>query len=86
MFPKKSLISNIGQDGSGTHSSTVFDSPFRVSASEQPIFIDDIPIAENQDVFNLFSKTLGRNRKNNLKSYYYSLKSFIRRLLDIDAR
>ena len=86
LFPKRSLISNCGQDGSGTHSNTSEESPFRVVACDKPISVCKIPVEENLDCFKIFSKTLGRNKKNTIGTYYTEFKSIIRRLLDIDAR
>lgn len=86
LFPKRSLISNCGQDGSGTHSNTSEESPFRVVACDKPISVCKIPVEENLDCFKIFSKTLGRNKKNTIGTYYAEFKSIIRRLLDIDAR
>lgn len=86
LFPKHSLISNCGQDGSGTHSNTAENSPFRVIAYNKQISVCRIPVEENSYCFDIFSKTLGRNNKKTFRTYYTDFKSVIRRLLDIDAR
>jgi len=86
LFPKRSMVSNCGQDGSGTHSNTTADSPFRVKAYDKPIIVEDIPVVEDLKSFEIFSKTLGRNRKRTWKTYFNDIKSVIRRILDIDAR
>lgn len=86
LFPKCSMVSNCGQDGSGTHSNTNADSPFRVEAYDKPINVTDIPIVEDLKTFEVFSKTLGRNNKKTFRTYYADFKSVIRRLLNIDAR
>lgn len=86
LFPKHSLITNGGMDGSGTHSKNSKTSPFCVEYYNYPIDVARINIEENTEVFRIFSKTLARNRKKTLKTYWIDFKSVIRRLLDIDAR
>ena len=86
LFPKKSLVTNEGQDGNGTHSKTEENSPFRVIYYDNPIEVNKIPIVEDINTFKIFSKTLSRNNKKSLNTYYSSFKSVIRRILDIDAK
>lgn len=86
LFPKRSLISNGGMDGSGTHSKNRKTSPFCVDYYNHPVNVSRIAIEEDARAFNIFSKTLARNKKKTFKTYYTDFKSVIRRLLDIDAR
>ena len=88
LFPSKSLITNGGMDGSGTHSGKAGKySPFCVEHSHDPIPIKDIEIVENKYAFDAFSKALKRGcQQSNMQRFVGSTKSFIRRLLDIDSR
>lgn len=85
LFPRQSLISNGGMDGSGTHSKEKIDSPFNVMFISSPVNVSSIPVVEDEDVFKIFSKTLSRTREKTFRYYYYEFKSFIRRLLYIDC-
>lgn len=47
LLPSKSLVRNIGLDGSGRHCSRIDPNPFEVELSVQPVPVETIPIEEN---------------------------------------
>ena len=47
LYPGKSLVDNIGQDKSGTHTSS--GKIYKANISENPITIGNIPIEENKE-------------------------------------
>lgn len=85
LYPCKSLVSNGGMDGSGTHSKKEWNDPFNVVTLNRVVHVEDIRVEENDIVYNFFSKALSRNRKKTFVSYFLMLKSFVRRLLYIDC-
>lgn len=54
LYPKKSLISHIGNDNSGVH--TGFSHYLDTKLTSKPIYIKKINIKENITAFNIFSK------------------------------
>ena len=61
--PAKSLIDNIGHDGSGTHSNN--ESMYKVQISEQPLNWFPTEISENEDAYNAIKHFL-KYRKGSL--------------------
>ena len=51
LYPKKSLVRNIGHDGSGTHCSTSSEYTEQVLSNE-PVIIEKQPVIENKITFN----------------------------------
>lgn len=84
LYPGKTLVSNGGDDGSGTHSKT-----YRSHSSlEIPLFsnyipVVDIEINESSSAYENFKAYF--DNKVIRKSYYGKFKSFVRRLLYIDS-
>lgn len=85
LYPGKSLVSNGGDDGSGTHSTTYRKtSPTDIEISRTPIPLVDAKVEENQIAYLNFKKYFDNKVGNT--SLWRELKSFIRRLLYIDCR
>ena len=90
LFPGRSLVSNHGMDGTGTHchglAGSKGDDGVDVMSKHEPIELLTIAIEENEKVYDEYRKAFlkGRNR-NSLKFRYQQIKSFVRRLLYIDC-
>ena len=50
------------------------------------ILLSDIPVMENQLMYQAFSRFYGKGRKITVKVLFQRLKSFVRRLLGVDYR
>ena len=89
LFPGRSLASNHGLDGSGTHCKKTKDgtSTDGITLLYTPITLNNIPIEENQFASKVIRDILlsKKDKGNTLKRYYKHFKSFIRRLLYIDC-
>jgi len=87
LFPGKSLAMQTGLDGSGTHSKTgdtVYNS---MQLSMNSILLADIPVEENQAMYQAYSRYYARGRKKfSIKGKYHQFKSFVRRLTGIDYK
>jgi hypothetical protein len=59
LYPGKSLVNNIGVDGSGTHCSATED--FAQSLKPGPVYLEKLAPLENIDALNAFSKFLGKH-------------------------
>ena len=89
LFPGRSLVSNHGFDGSGTHCGK----PANGSGTDgrsvlaTPMVLCDIEIEENQKVYETISdaKLAQWPQRGRIRQFYGWLKSFIRRLLYIDC-
>ncbi len=77
LYPGKSLISNIGFDGSGTHSgrSLIFNQEYFSSG----ISIKDIPVKNNEIAYKAFVMYFTKN-----KFYSYRWKKVIKKILPIN--
>lgn len=86
LFPGHSMAIQSGIDGSGTHSGNN-DSHFHgMSLWQQPINIKDIDVEESKLMYRAFHEFYAKGKKNKLRYYYKSFKSFVRRLLGIDYK
>lgn len=88
LFPGRSLVSNHGLDGSGTHCVDAGgDDGKAAELVSGPIILPDIPVAEDENAYQIISRTLmARQPKMGVvKSSCLRFKSFIRRLLYIDC-
>ena len=84
LYPGSSLVSNGGDDGSGTHSTTYREtSPTDIDVSMHPVILTDVRVEENGVAYHnyqtYFDKKAGKG------SFFINLKSFVRRLLYIDC-
>ena len=61
MYPSKSLVNNIGIDGTGTHSG--YSSYFDVKLLNQKVLIEKIEIIENVDAKKIISEYFSRFNK-----------------------
>lgn len=85
-YPGHSLISNSGLDGTGTHCGTEMSTIYDTNVYDGIIELRDIPVEENTYVFKCFRDYYLQGKpQNTLKSSYQRLKSFVRRLLYVDA-
>lgn len=91
LFPGRSLVSNHGLDGSGTHSNKsskgIGTDGVEVESAAKPTVLLDILIEENQQAYSACCDSFLANsqKKNKAKRIYGRLKSFVRRLLYIDC-
>lgn len=91
LFPGRSLVSNHGLDGSGTHrgkpANKSGNDGVDVNKQNTQINLHDIPILENEQAYNLIRNTLisKRPKIGVIRKKYNWLKSFVRRLLYIDC-
>lgn len=88
LYPGHSLSENEGCDGTGTHNSKCGSSgKVNVNWANTPISLPNIKVTENKDVYDFYKKYFHYQlrKENYLRKKYFELKSFIRRLLYIDA-
>jgi len=86
LFPGRTMAIQSGMDGTGTHcgaGDTVYD---YMSLSDRPIELPNIPIEENMEMYNAYSRFYGNGKKRTFKTEWERVKSFIRRLIGIDYR
>jgi len=74
LYPGRSLVHNIGNDGSGTHCGSVDD--FDVLLSEKPVCVGGIDISENKEALDAIAGFL---RKKTIKKFPVRLKAFVKR-------
>jgi len=86
LFPGHTMAIQSGMDGSGIHSG-ICDTFSNMELSDSPISVGDIPVAENREMYDAFSNFYGQEVNRRSARYQYGrIKSFIRRLLNIDCR
>lgn len=85
LFPNQTMAIQSGMDGTGTHSG-ISSTYSNMKLSQVPILLSDIPVMENQLMYQAFSRFYGKGRKNTVKVLFQRLKSFVRRLLGVDYR
>ncbi|MGD8351030.1 MAG: glycosyltransferase [Gammaproteobacteria bacterium] len=76
LYPGRSLIQNIGWDGSGRHCDDY--SGFATSASDTPIALADIEVAENKQAFEAWRRYFKSVRRQNLMRSMFSLRKIRR--------
>ena len=85
LFPYQTMAIQSGMDGTGTHSG-ISSTYSNMKLSQVPILLSDIPVMENQLMYQAFSRFYGKGRKITVKVLFQRLKSFVRRLLGVDYR
>lgn len=87
LYPCRSLVHNIGLDGTGTHCGIQKEGANAVAYVEQPIILNDIPVIENREAYIAFCHAYGKDLQhiNWVKKTYPRFKSFVRRLLYVDC-
>ena len=88
LYPGKSLVSNIGVDGSGTHSKNPSENKdqYVYESYDKPIILEDIPVVENTIALRATKRYFEKKyNKSTTIAQFGRLKSFIRRLLYIDC-
>ena len=87
LYPCRSLVRNIGLDGTGTHCGIQKEGANAVAYVEQAIELKDIPVEESQDAYIAFRKAYGKDARhvNWARKSYNRFKSFFRRLLYVDC-
>lgn len=84
LFPGKSMATQTGTDGSGTHG-TVADHKYdKMQLSMEPIQVGDIVIEESKEMYDAFARFYSKGQKRTIKTEWERCKSFIRRLIGID--
>lgn len=87
LYPGRSVATNEGLDGSGTHCGAELKRSFEAHNSQTPIKVNDVEVIENLQVFRIFKKYfLSKQSGSFIKAAYYQFKSFVRRLLYIDCK
>ena len=88
LFPHHSLVTNNGQDGTGTHNNRGVTNDMGIHFISEPICIEDIDIKEDKCAYAIFKKEFDMrlNVNNKMEYYIMRIKSFIRRLLYIDCK
>lgn len=87
LYPGKSLTLIGGADGSGTHKANNQEVFANMTLADHPLVIPSIPIVEDKNMYNAFSRFYGRNVCTESFKYRYNrFKSFIRRLFGLDHR
>lgn len=76
LYPSRSLIYNIGNDGSGTHSQHT--NQFKTLLSNSPIQVKKIPIQNDMDSFNAFKNYFNSTKQNKFKRF---IKFILNRIL-----
>ena len=85
LFPYQTMAIQSGMDGTGTHSG-ISSTYSNMKLSQVPILLSDIPVMENQLMYQAFSRFYGKGRKITVKVLFHRLKSLVRRLLGVDYR
>ena len=87
LYPGRSVATNEGLDGSGTHCGAELKRSFEAHNSQTPIKVNDVKVIENLQVFRIFKKYfLSKQSGSFIKAAYYQFKSFVRRVLYIDCK
>ena len=87
LCPGRSVATNEGLDGSGTHCGAELKRSFEAHNSQTPIKVNDVEVIENLQVFRIFKKYfLSKQSGSLIKAAYYQFKSFVRRVLYIDCK
>lgn len=87
LYPGKPMVENDGLDGSGTHCGKQEFSTNIVHPELLPIECNEIAVLENKKARNCIARAFKRNipHVSFIKSKYFTLKSFLRRLFYIDC-
>ena len=87
LYPGRSMVTNDGLDGTGTHCGADLKRSFNAHNTQTPIVLKDIEVREDERVYQIFKNYfLPSNHKRSMKSLYNQFKSFVRRLLYIDCK
>ena len=84
LFPGKSMATQTGTDGSGTHGTVVDHKYDKMQLSMEPIQVGDIVIEESKEMYDAFARFYSKGQKRTIKTEWERFKSFIRRLIGID--
>lgn len=86
LFPHETLVLQAGMDGSGTHSKQ--ESSFKnLRLASRPVSVQEMPVVESAVMCRAFAHFYRNHyRTPFFKRHYQHFKSFVRRLLNIDAR
>lgn len=84
LFPGKSMATQTGTDGSGTHGTVVDHKYDKMQLSMEPIHVGDIVIEESKEMYDAFARFYCKGHKTTFRTEWSRFKSFIRRLIGID--
>jgi ubiquinone/menaquinone biosynthesis C-methylase UbiE len=76
LYPGRSLVHNIGNDGSGTHGSDDSANKFGGAVASAPVSIGDIPVKESSQAREAVADYFRRTRPSGLQRGVSKLKSF----------
>ncbi len=79
LHPGRSLVRNVGFDGSGTHCDT--DTSYDIKITDHPILLEKLNIEENKDVRKRIEGFYKALRPNFVKRYMNLIKRLIRKLI-----
>lgn len=87
LYPGRSVATNEGLDGSGTHCGSNLKSSYETCNTQAPIAVRDVEVKENLQVYHVFKNYFLSKMPRGTFMYWYCLfKSFVRRLLYIDCK
>jgi hypothetical protein len=77
LYPGKSLVRNIGNDNSGTHSK--LNHHFDTLLSDEKIILEDIVVANSQVSYDIYTRYFRRLNNNiSIKKIFHRIISFIK--------
>lgn len=86
LFPGKSLVTNSGLDGSGTHCGRSLQKTNNFVLTDTPVVVSDILVEESKEAYVIYKAFYDSNTHSSGFSKYLNMfKSFVRRLLYIDC-
>ena len=88
LYPHHSLVTNNGQDGTGTHVGTSKETrDMKITFISKPVKVDNVEVKESEYAYASFKKEFDMRLSANKNIGYYIdiIKSFIRRLFYIDS-
>lgn len=87
LYPGRALSENEGMDGTGTHTDGTPQGTIHVPWAQAPVPVTDIKVEESREVYEFYKQYLLSQKEKEpwLTEQYANLKSFLRRLLCVDA-
>ncbi|MDR5171219.1 glycosyltransferase [Methylobacillus flagellatus] len=79
LYSGKSLVTNIGHDGSGVHCGE--SDSYASELLNSPLILADIPLTENQQAFKNFEQFFRKNNLSLLRKFFIKINTFIKKFL-----
>ncbi|PHS70956.1 MAG: glycosyl transferase [Methylophaga sp.] len=73
LMPSKSLVQNIGIDGTGVHCAKWKYNPFLVELAQQPVDVEFIPVIDRNDIYGVMTKYHRKVRRLRVLNFVYRL-------------